>query len=140
MEPSAPDRLRFLCPTRYHSFPNYFSNRGLLSLIRFPVRFDRAFTSYFSERSQPIDGVTSLAGCASCLPAYYRSEASLHSWLGSEWPRPKRGNPRYTKPLATGLPHDLGRSFIVVSCSTKLASSRAQSPEILHEGKMTIGN
>lgn len=107
MEPFAPDRLRFLCPTRYHSFPNYFSNRGLLFLKRFPVRFDRAFTSYFSERSQPIDGVTSLAGCASFLPGCLppvkdrlREGSFTNRWLVCRWPRLIRDNPRYTHRLA----------------------------------------
>lgn len=32
---------------------NSFSNRGLTSLERFPARFHRYFTTYYSDRSQP---------------------------------------------------------------------------------------
>lgn len=58
---------------------NSFSNRSLISLERFPARFYRCFTTYFSERSRPLGGVTPISGRTSfCLTLDWGLCALMH--------------------------------------------------------------
>lgn len=102
----APDRLRFLCIDPHHNFVITSQTAAAPPLNGFQQSSTGTSAAYYPRPFRDVrngrePGWSHIRiGSHFVFWLCFRSEASLRAWLGREWSRLIRDNPRYTDPLA----------------------------------------